>query len=429
MTSKIVGLRRDVGPRDDRRSLALELDLLRSLQTVDQHRTASPGGGDRDFQVVVDVLHSGSTLRGDGVGARLDVRHRTTDGGRATRAMWQPPHARRGPTSSARETNMHRSTERIITTHVGSLARPTELLEMMRDKEAGKPYDHAAFDRQVRDAVADRVHRQVECGIDVVTDGEMGKVSFLTYVKDRLGGFAEDDGDMILPASWRKEIEDFPGFYNEYFKKYTGAVAPLKQLVCTGPVTYVGQEQLETDIANLKSALADDPAARGVHAVVGPERFRPQRALRIARRVPRGGGRGDACRVPRHRRRRVRAADRRPVADGDPVRSDHRRRHQAARCAGARRRAQRVAARHSARVDPPPHLLRAQPRSAPHRHPARDGDPVDDEDRCRRVLVRGGQPAPSARVEGVGGRRPPGRRVSDPRTCSATRRTTSNIPC
>jgi 5-methyltetrahydropteroyltriglutamate--homocysteine methyltransferase len=168
---------------------------------------------------------------------------------------------------------MHRSTERIITTHVGSLARPTELLEIMRDKETGKPYDHAAFDRQVRDAVADRVHRQVECGIDVVTDGEMGKVSFLTYVKDRLGGFAEDDGDPILPASWRKEIEDFPGFYNEYFKKYAGGVAPLKQLVCTGPVTYVGQEQLKTDIANLKSALADDPPLEAFMPSSGPSGF------------------------------------------------------------------------------------------------------------------------------------------------------------
>ena len=168
---------------------------------------------------------------------------------------------------------MHRSTDRIITTHVGSLARPTELLETMRDKEAGKPYDHAAFARQVHDAVADRVHRQVECGIDVVTDGEMGKVSFLTYVKDRLGGFTEDDRDMILPASWRKEIEDFPGFYNEYLKKYTGAVAKLKQLVCTGPVTYVGQEELETDIANLKGALADDPPLEAFMPSSGPSGF------------------------------------------------------------------------------------------------------------------------------------------------------------
>jgi 5-methyltetrahydropteroyltriglutamate--homocysteine methyltransferase len=168
---------------------------------------------------------------------------------------------------------MHRSTDRIITTHVGSLARPIELLETMRDKEAGKPYDHAAFERQVHDAVADRVHRQVECGIDVVTDGEMGKVSFLTYVKDRLGGFTEDEADMILPASWRKEIDDFPGFYNEYLKKYTGAVAKLKQLVCTGPVTYVGQEQLKTDIANLKGALADDPPLEAFMPASGPSGF------------------------------------------------------------------------------------------------------------------------------------------------------------
>jgi 5-methyltetrahydropteroyltriglutamate--homocysteine methyltransferase len=168
---------------------------------------------------------------------------------------------------------MHRSTERIITTHVGSLARPTELLEIMRDKETGQPYDHDAFERLVREAVADRVHRQVECGIDVVTDGEMGKVSFLTYVKDRLGGFTEDDRDMILPASWRKEIDDFPGFYNEYLKKYTGAVAPLKQLVCTGPVSYVGQEQLKTDIANLNAALVDDPALQAFMPSSGPSGF------------------------------------------------------------------------------------------------------------------------------------------------------------
>ena len=168
---------------------------------------------------------------------------------------------------------MHRSTERIITTHVGSLARPTELLEMMRDREAGKPYDHAAFERQVLDAVADRVHRQVQCGLDVVTDGEMGKVSFLTYVKDRLAGFIEDDSDPILPASWRKEIGDFPGFYSEYLKKYAGAVAPLKKLVCTGPVSYVGQEQLKTDIANLNAALVDDAALEAFMPSSGPSGF------------------------------------------------------------------------------------------------------------------------------------------------------------
>ena len=84
---------------------------------------------------------------------------------------------------------MKRSTERILTTHAGSLARPSELLDTMRERENGRPYDAQLLDRQVRDAVADRVRQQVENGIDIVTDGEMSKVSFLGYVKDRLGGF------------------------------------------------------------------------------------------------------------------------------------------------------------------------------------------------------------------------------------------------
>src|SRR5688572_5473447 len=89
---------------------------------------------------------------------------------------------------------MKTSTDRILTTHVGSLARPTELLDTMKEKEHGRPYDAELFDRQVRDAVADRVRQQVENGIDVVTDGEMSKVSFLGYVKDRLGGFEAEEG-------------------------------------------------------------------------------------------------------------------------------------------------------------------------------------------------------------------------------------------
>ena len=285
----------------------------------------------------------------------------------------------------------------------------------MRDKEAGKAYDHAAFARQVHDAVADRVHRQVECGIDVVTDGEMGKVSFLTYVKDRLGGFTEDDRDMILPASWRKEIDDFPGFYNEYLKKYTGAVAKLKQtrLHGTGDVRRPGRAQDRH--RQPQGCARRRPAARGVHAVVRTQRIRAQRVLRIARRVPQCSGGGDARRVPRHRRRRVRPADRRPVADGDPLRPDDRRCHQATRRGGAHRHPEPFAARHPTRLDPAPHLLRAQSRPTHHRHPARHGDPLDDEDQRRCVLVRGRQSAPPARVEGVGGRRPAGRLVPDPR--------------
>jgi 5-methyltetrahydropteroyltriglutamate--homocysteine methyltransferase len=115
---------------------------------------------------------------------------------------------------------MQRSTERILTTHVGSLARPTELLDTLKERENDRPYDAELLARQIREAVADRVRRQVEAGIDIVTDGEMSKVSFLGYVKDRLGGFEVDtDATGRMAPSWQQEIDDFPEYYAEYFKK------------------------------------------------------------------------------------------------------------------------------------------------------------------------------------------------------------------
>jgi len=150
---------------------------------------------------------------------------------------------------------MKTSTDRILTTHVGSLARPTELLDTMKEKEHGRPYDAELFDRQVRDAVADRVRQQVENGIDVVTDGEMSKVSFLGYVKDRLGGFEAEEGSGGLAPSWQVEIDMFPEYYADYMGKYSAAVAPLRRLIARGPITYVGQELLQKDIDNLKAAV------------------------------------------------------------------------------------------------------------------------------------------------------------------------------
>ncbi len=150
---------------------------------------------------------------------------------------------------------MHRSSERILTTHVGSLARPHELLEVMREKEHGRDYDPAQFTELITAAVRDVVAKQVEAGLDVVTDGEMGKVSFLTYVKERLGGFDQVEGETLLPPSWQLEIDDFPEYYKSYMGKYSSAVAPMKVMVCTGPVTYTGQQALATDVANLRAAI------------------------------------------------------------------------------------------------------------------------------------------------------------------------------
>ena len=195
---------------------------------------------------------------------------------------------------------MKTSTDRILVTHVGSLARPTELLDMMKEREHDRPYDAALLDRLVADAVEDRVRQQVENGIDIVTDGEMSKVSFLGYVKDRLAGFEIDNEGTGKPASsWQVEIDMFPEYYADYMGKYSAAVSPLKRLKATGPITYAGHELLQTDIDNLKAAIAKVESEG--HTVIeafmpssGPSGFGSNAYYELDRGVPRGGRRGDA---------------------------------------------------------------------------------------------------------------------------------------
>jgi 5-methyltetrahydropteroyltriglutamate--homocysteine methyltransferase len=168
---------------------------------------------------------------------------------------------------------MRRSTDRILTTHVGSLARPPELLDTMKEREHGRPYDHELLDRQVRDAVAERVRQQVEAGIDIVTDGEMSKVSFLGYVKDRLGGFEVDMGPSSMAPAWQAEFNMFPEYYTEYFKKYSSAISPLRRIICKGPITYTGQKLLQIDIDNLKAATEGLEVADIFMPATGPSGF------------------------------------------------------------------------------------------------------------------------------------------------------------
>ncbi len=101
---------------------------------------------------------------------------------------------------------MKRSTTRILTTHTGSLPRPWDLVDLLQAKEAGVLSDRAAFDGRVREAVAEVVRRQVEAGVDVVSDGEQGKLSYSTYVKDRLSGF---EGESLTPPP--PHLGRFPG--------------------------------------------------------------------------------------------------------------------------------------------------------------------------------------------------------------------------
>src|SRR5579862_7892312 len=135
---------------------------------------------------------------------------------------------------------MNRSIDRILTTHVGSLPRPTDLLDLMKAKIHGEPYDAQAYASRVRSAVAEIVQQQVQCGIDIPTDGEQGKQGFFAYINERLNGFEPKSGPR--PAMFEAEVEEFPEYYKQYF---AGAmlgvtIAPLVQFGCTGPVSYRG---------------------------------------------------------------------------------------------------------------------------------------------------------------------------------------------
>ena len=252
--------------------------------------------------------------------------------------------------------------------------------------------------------------KQVENGIDIVTDGEMSKVSFIGYVKDRLGGFEVEEGGSGPAPSWQVEIDMFPEYYADYMGKYSAAVAPLRRIIARGPVSYAGHDLLKIDIDNLKAAVAAVEADGYEIADVfmpssGPSGFGKNEYYSSERRVPRGRRRGDARGVHGDRRRRLHPADRRPVAD----RAAHRVDPSVGRVRGAgqpaRRGPQPRPARHPDRQDPPPHVLRPQPRAAAHRRADGQGRAVHAADQRRRLLVRGRQPAPPARVQGVGGLR------------------------
>lgn len=146
---------------------------------------------------------------------------------------------------------MNRSTDRILTTHAGSLPRPAELLEAIAAREQGKPVDEEAQGARVRDAVKEVVRKQIELGIDVIDDGEYSKPSFVTYVNERLGGFEIDkEAKPRSPWAGSREAMSFPEFYAQ------GHVASRQnRMVCTSPVVYKGQPKLQRDIANLKNAL------------------------------------------------------------------------------------------------------------------------------------------------------------------------------
>ena len=121
---------------------------------------------------------------------------------------------------------MECSTDRILTTHVGSLARPVDLLDLMKAKVDGAPYAEEDYARRISTAVAEVVSKQVESGIDIVTDGEQSKLGFSAYVSERLAGYEARPG-AIDSAEFSQEVAAFPEYYERYFGKamHGGAVA------------------------------------------------------------------------------------------------------------------------------------------------------------------------------------------------------------
>jgi 5-methyltetrahydropteroyltriglutamate--homocysteine methyltransferase len=150
--------------------------------------------------------------------------------------------------------NIQQNTNRIQTTHIGSMPRPHALLDIMKLKYSGKPYDQAAYDATLTKAVVDNVKQQVDCGIDIVTDGEFSKPGFFSYVRERLEGFEQRPNQKM--TLFQKEIQAFPEYYEQYFKDAMigGAILPISPVVCVGPVKYRGEKLLAIDIANVKAA-------------------------------------------------------------------------------------------------------------------------------------------------------------------------------
>ncbi len=160
---------------------------------------------------------------------------------------------------------MKRSSERILTTHTGSLPRPPDLLERV-ERDGAKAFDSREAAARLASAVGEIVKKQVELGVDVVDDGEYGKPSFVSYINQRLGGFEVDthSGPRNQWATSREGLS-FPEFYAQ-----THPASRHTHMVCTGPITYQGHAQLKRDIDNFKAALAGAKVEEAFMPAISP---------------------------------------------------------------------------------------------------------------------------------------------------------------
>jgi 5-methyltetrahydropteroyltriglutamate--homocysteine methyltransferase len=150
---------------------------------------------------------------------------------------------------------MKRTNDRILTTHAGSLPLPADLKEMLVAKNNGRPYDQAALAKRVKSAVAEAVKKQLDCGLDVINDGELGKPNFSRYARERLSGFVERParGDERPSTIYGRDLKEFA----EYFEKRTTTMRGenVWRVFCNGALKYIGHDAVKTDIDNFREAL------------------------------------------------------------------------------------------------------------------------------------------------------------------------------
>ena len=167
--------------------------------------------------------------------------------------------------------------DRFLTTHVGSLPRPQRVVDQLFAQDAGTGYDPDTFEAVMREEVLDVVQRQVEAGIDVVSDGEMSKISYATYIRHRLTGFEIG----VMPRATPKDLDDFPEYKDRLARM--GGTPKYHRPICTGPIAVKDLTDLHRDIANLQAACSATGARRafmnsaspGVIAVFQPNQYYP----------------------------------------------------------------------------------------------------------------------------------------------------------
>src|SRR5579862_2914604 len=158
---------------------------------------------------------------------------------------------------------MKLSTDRILTTHVGSLPRPQDVVDLIFAQDRGEPLDEAVFEKTVRRAVADVIRIQKELGIDIPSDGEQSKISYATYIRHRLTGF---EGDSQRPTP--QDLDDFPDYRDKLVKE--GHSATYKRPVCKGEIQVKSMEPVKLDIVRMKEAMEKAGVTEGFMNSVSP---------------------------------------------------------------------------------------------------------------------------------------------------------------